>query len=162
VNTDVMFSSASDNWATPQALYDQYHADYGFTLDAAADETNHKCDDYLGPGGLVDDALTVEWTGYRVWLNPPYSRATDFLAHAARQSLENDVGSVILLPSRTDTKWFHNYVWYAPYQKPHPWVKAIQFLKGRVKFVSAAISEMTVTANSAPFPSLVVVLKGDW
>lgn len=159
-----MFSSASDTWGTPQALYDRYHADYGFTLDAAADAGNAKCEDYLGPGGLAEDALAVDWTGYRVWLNPPYSRAADFLAHATRQSVEHGVGSVILVPSRTDTKWFHRYIWCATYQRTQPHVKALHFLQGRVKFVSAdpAVLIRKGASNSAPFPSLVVVLNGDW
>lgn len=158
MNTDVMFSSASDLWATPQALFDSYNVTHRFTLDAAADETNHKCDDWLGPGGLIEDALSVDWMG-RVWLNPPYSMATEFLEHACRQSREHDVGSVILLPSRTDTKWFHTYVWYAPYQCVYPWVKELQFIKGRLKFGSPEGGAVT---NSAPFPSLVVTLDGDW
>lgn len=173
-----MFSSASDNWATPRALYDQYDDIYHFTLDGAADRTNHQCDEWLGPGGLSEDALSVEWTGHSVWLNPPYSRVREFLQHAIDQSLTHDVGTVLLLPSRTDTKWFHDCVWYAPYQAPYPWVKSVQFLKGRVKFnraddhayVSAGIGECNLCggsrkehlANSAPFPSLVVVLNGDW
>lgn len=158
MNTDVMFSKESDEWATPEALFRQYDETYHFTLDAAADEWNHKCPDWLGPGGLVEDALTVSWSGYRVWLNPPYSQATEFITHAVDESTRNDTGSVLLLPSRTDTKWFHNYVWYAPYQKLYPHVKAIHFIKGRVKFIPAG----NVPSSSAPFPSLVVVLKGDW
>lgn len=195
MNTDVMFSSASDLWATPQALYDQYHKFYQFTLDAAANEMNHKCEEWLGPGGLVEDALTVDWTGYRVWLNPPYSQATAFIAHATRQSRENNVGSVLLLPARTDTKWFHNHVWCAAYRMPYAHVKAMHFLKGRVTFTFHVTDEMRdvvralasvdeedvqdetglpkliiraikegrpEVAVGAPFPSLVVVLNGDW
>ena len=158
MNTDVMFSKESDCWGTPKEFYAKLNAEYRFTLDAAADGSNHLCDRWLGPGGLCDDGLSVDWGGERVWLNPPYSLATEFLAHAVKQSNENEVGSVILLPSRTDTRWFHNYVWYSAYQKPHPWVKSLNFIKGRLKFVSTK----EAAPNSAPFPSLLVTLRGNW
>lgn len=152
-----MFSKQSDQWATPDVLFQQYDELFRFTLDAAADETNHKVDDWLGPNGIAEDALAVDWSGWRVWLNPPYSRAAEFVAYACKQSVENEVGSVLLLPSRTDTRWFHHNIWYAPLQKAYPHVQAIHFLKGRVKFAYDG-----VVTNSAPFPSLVVVLRGDW
>jgi phage N-6-adenine-methyltransferase len=154
-----MFSKESDCWGTPDEFFKRCDAEYHFTLDAAADESNHKCDRWLGPGGEFPDALSLDWPGERVWLNPPYSMATEFLAHAVKQSNEHEVGSVILLPSRTDTKWFHNFVWYSAYQKPHPWVKSMNFIKGRLKFVNHAEPSNT---NSASFPSLLVVLRGDW
>lgn len=152
-----MFSKESDLWATPDALFRQYDEQFHFTLDAAANETNHKVDDYLGPGGMVDDALAVDWTGYRVWLNPPYSRATEFVEYACRQSNENNVGSVLLLPSRTDTRWFHHHIWCAAYQKPYGTVKALHFIKGRVKF-----ERDIPVQHGAPFPSIVVILNGEW
>jgi len=195
VNTDVMFSSVTDLWGTPAEFFRQYDEEYHFTLDAAADEHNHKCEDWLGPGGLADDALNVGWSGHRVWLNPAYSQCEAFVEKARYESVNNDVGSVILVPSRTDTKWFHNHIYCASYNCYYPWVKRVRWVKGRLKFTLHVSDEMRAqvmalarfeeadvqeetglpktiirairagrpeVAESAPVPSLVVVLKGDW
>ena len=164
MNTDVMFSKATDLWETPDELFEQFHRTQKFTLDAAADESNHKLDRWFGPGGIAEDALSVDWTGERVWLNPPYSQAKEFLAKAVHEQIMNGVPSCVLVPSRTDTKWFHEYVWSAPYCVVHPWVRKLHFLKGRVKFIQQADSELHFNIqnkpNSAPFPSLVIEIAG--
>ena len=71
MNTQVMFSSETDNWATPQGFFDQLNARFGFTLDPCADDQNHKCDRYFT---RHDDGLTQDWGGNIVFCNPPYGR----------------------------------------------------------------------------------------
>lgn len=70
MNTDLMFSSSTDMWATPPELYAALDAEFNFTLDACAVPENAKCPDYYTP---EQDGLTQPWPG-RVWCNPPYGR----------------------------------------------------------------------------------------
>lgn len=148
---NIHFSTGKDNWETPDELFTNLAALYDFVLDAAANETNHKCPVWFGPGGVVEDALTADWTHYLaegdIWLNPPYSRGlqSKFVIKAVKErdrALQTGAeGQVVcLLPARTDTKLFHEVV--LPHGK-------VTFLKGRVKFKGAA--------QGAPFPSMIVV-----
>lgn len=193
MNTDVMFSKVADLWGTPRDFFKRLHDEHQFTIDAAADEYNHQVDRWFGPGGIAEDALTVSWAGEKVWLNPPYSLAANFVEKAYRESKEHGVESVILLPSRTDTRWFHDFCWADLYCKPPSWVRKIHFVKGRLRFTLHVTDEMREVvsimagsseeeiqdatglpklilraiqdgapevAESAPFPSLVVVMRG--
>ena len=90
------------------------------------------------------DALTTLWMPRSYWCNPPYSRCREFVAKAAQERERVGALTVMLLPSRTDTRWFHDHVW----QKPGV---EIRFIKGRLKFGDGK--------NSAPFPSMVVVFR---
>ncbi len=148
----VHFSSKSDLWETPNDLFNRYDAHYHFILDAAANDTNHKCPRWLGPGGSAEDALLVDWLPFlevgNIWLNPPYSRGLQksFLDKVWRSRMERNrrrkaVGRIVcLLPARTDTKIFHDII------LPNG---QIEFLRGRVKFVGGK--------SAAPFPSMSVV-----
>ena len=147
MNSALMFSKAADEWATPDAFFDALHAEFHFTLDAAASEENHKTPDYLT---IEDDALTYSWTLNRaVWLNPPYSKCREFIAKAAEEARKG-VTVVCLVPSRTDTRWWHDYVWDVATNSPRPCVE-IRFVKGRLKFGGAT--------QGAPFPSVVIVFR---
>ena len=153
MNTDLMFSTGKDDWATPPEIFDPLNAEFRFILDGAANSENHKLPYWWGPGGLVFDALTVKnWrcVGGPIWINPPYSRGLQgrFIAKAAQESIEGAT-VVMLLPARTDTLAFHNCIWDRNRNEPRPWVSSVRFLKGRVRFVGAPAS--------APFPSLIVV-----
>ena len=146
----VVFSHQSDEWETPQALFDELDAEFHFTLDCAATEANRKCENWLGPGSPINtDALAHTPWGIFNWLNPPYSQVRAFVAKAA-QEVEYGCTTVLLLPARTDTRWWHGCVWDRPNRQCYPWA-SIRFLKGRLKFGGAT--------NGAPFPSVVVVMK---
>lgn len=134
-----LFSSASGDWETPQELFDVLNEEFHFTLDACATPLNTKC-----PVFYSEDSLDHTWPG-RVFCNPPYGRRIlDWVRHAYTESqhcLRNEV-VVMLLPSRTDTKWWHRWVMKAD---------EIRFIEGRLKFGGAK--------NSAPFPSCIVVFR---
>ena len=141
MNTDVMFSSATDNWSTPQDFFDKLNDEFHFTLDVCADENNHKCEHYYTK---EIDGLSRPWVG-TVWCNPPYGRKIGEWVRRAHFS--SHIGSatvVMLLPARTDTRWFHEYI----YNKSNT---EIRFIKGRLKFGGCK--------NSAPFPSMVVIFR---
>ena len=135
----VMFSSKSDEWETPQALFDQLNSEFHFTLDAAALPINAKCPRFFTP---TDDGLVQEWNG-TVWCNPPYGKTVGRWVEKANKSSLDGTTVVMLLPARTDTRWFHDFV----YGKA-----TIRFLRGRLKFGGSK--------NSAPFPSMVAIFYG--
>lgn len=134
----VIFSSKRADWATPQALFDELNREFGFTLDVAADDTNAKCARYYTQ---VDDGLLSPWSGV-VWCNPPYGPCVGDWVEKAYREAGRGVTSVLLLPARTDTAWFHAYVLN----------KAdIRFVRGRLKFSDGR--------GSAPFPSMIVIFR---
>ena len=121
MNTDVMFSSKTDLWETPQTFFDKLNQEFGFTLDACAVPDNAKCERYYTP---EQDGLSQPWDGV-VWCNPPYGREVGKWVRRGLMASENGAIVVMLLPARTDTKWFHDYI----YGKAE-----IRFVRGRLKF----------------------------
>lgn len=144
MNTGLMFSSKTDLWETPKYLFDELNREFNFTIDVAANEDNHKCVTWLGHwnDGSFTNGLQHDWAG-TVWCNPPYGRG---VGEWVKKAYESDATVVMLLPARTDTKWFHDYIYHK---------SEIRFIKGRLKFGGCK--------NSAPFPSMVVIFrnKGD-
>lgn len=133
----VHFSSATDLWATPQDFFDRLNQIFKFDLDVCALPENAKCGRYYTP---EIDGLSQEWTGV-VWMNPPYGRTIGAWVKKAFESAVCGATVVCLLPARTDTKWWHEF-----YKQGE-----VHFVKGRLKFGDSA--------NSAPFPSAVVVFR---
>lgn len=155
-----MFGKATDNWATPQDFFDELHREFRFQWDAAATQDNAKCGPYcyFGPDhgtGDYRDALAQEWRKYRtepierLYCNPPYSQCREFVAKAAAEAKHGAL-TVMLIPSRTDTRYWHDYVWDDVRHQPRPGVE-VRFIKGRLKFGNST--------NSAPFPSVVIVFR---
>lgn len=146
---DPLFSSAktggTDDWATPQWLYNKICqvANYGqpFNLDPCADGINAKCEKFYT---IADDGLKQPWAPYKTFfVNPPYSDIKKWTKKTYDESqmfTEYTDNGVLLIPARTDTTWWHDYVTKA---------REIFFLRGRVKFGDSK--------NSAPFPSAVII-----
>ena len=136
----VLFSSANEVWATPQDFFDKLNDEFHFTLDPCALPENAKCKKFFTP---EDNGLSQNWGGAKVFCNPPYGRKIgDWVRKCYEESLKPNTTVVMLIPARTDTAWFHDYV----YGKAE-----IRFIRGRLKF-----GGMT---NSAPFPSMVVIFR---
>lgn len=134
-----LYSSEDSSWATPQDIYDKLNRMFGpFNLDPAASDENHKCEKYYTRS---DNGLRQSWYGHSVFLNPPYGR--EIFRWMRKCAIERFNTKVIcaLIPCRTDTIWFQEYVF------KH--VAELYFVKGRIKFKDAN--------NSAPFPSAVVI-----
>ena len=135
-----MFSSKTDLWSTPMDFFNKLNEKYRFTLDPCANEENHKCDKYYT---LKDDGLSQSWAGERVFCNPPYGSAiSHWVKKCHDENKNNGTFIVLLIPSRTDTRYFHDYI-YHQYE--------IEFIKGRLKFGNSK--------GSAPFPSMIVIFK---
>jgi len=141
MNTKVMFSSKKTEWETPRALFDELNREFGFTLDVCALPENAKCDLFFAP---KTDGLSQSWKGHMCWMNPPYGREIGKWVKKAYEESQRGATVVCLLPARTDTRWFHDYI----YGKAE-----IRFLRGRIKFVGSE--------NSAPFPSMIVIYRGE-
>lgn len=140
MKTEVMFSSKTDEWSTPQDLFDKLNEEFHFDLDVCASETNHKCALYYD---RKQDGLKMPWKEHVVWCNPPYGREIGKWVHAAiLEHITNGTTIVMLLPARTDTKWFHDDIL--------GWAE-IRFLRGRLKFGGSK--------NSAPFPSMLAIYR---
>ncbi|KAA6313545.1 hypothetical protein EZS27_035698 [termite gut metagenome] len=114
-------SSNTDLWETPQDLFDNLDAQYRFTLDVCAIPQNVKCLRYYTP---KQDGLLQDWKGI-CWMNPPYGREIIKWVKKAYESSLVGTTVVALLPARTDTVWFWEYVYHKA---------KITFVQGRLKF----------------------------
>ena len=133
----VHFSSKKDDWGTPTAFFDRLNDRFKFDRDVCASPENAKCVNYWT---VEDDALSQTRKGY-CWMNPPYGRQIGEWVKKAYDSAQSGEATVVcLIPSRTDTKWWHDYVMKAD---------TLWFVRGRLRFHGAP--------NSAPFPSAVAV-----
>lgn len=140
---NVHFSSKTVEWETPQELFDQLNKEFNFQFDVCASKENAKCERYYTK---EENGLTKNWSFYggTKWMNPPYGREIGEWVRKAYMWKKHGVKTVALLPARTDTKWFHNYI----YKKDNV---EIRFIKGRLKFGNSK--------NSAPFPSMIVIFR---
>lgn len=136
----VLFSSKETVWSTPQDFFNKLNEEFDFTIDVCALPENAKCKRYFTP---EDDALKQKWTG-TCFCNPPYGREIGQWVEKASKSADEGATVVMLLPARTDTKWFHNYV----YGKAE-----IRLVAGRLKFGGSK--------NNATFPSMVVIFRSE-
>jgi len=139
INAGLMTSNSGE-WETPQSFFDRLNKIYRFDLDAAASHENAKCSSYYTK---EDDALTQPWPG-RVWCNPPYGREVAAFVEKGWKAAQHQrtLIVVMLLPARTDTRWWHEWVMRA---------KLIYLVRGRLRFVGAP--------SSAPFPSAVALFQ---
>lgn len=136
-----LFSSNSDEWNTPQDLYDRLNAEFNFTLDPCTNGENSKCDKFYT---VNDNGLNQSWFGESVFCNPPYSNISNWVEKCFREVYGGGCKcAVLLIPARTDTRYFHKYIYHK---------SEIRFIKGRLKFSNSK--------NSAPFPSMVVIFRG--
>lgn len=139
---DVHFSSKCSSWNTPVEVFEYWNDVFQFELDAAASSENALCKSFYS---IDDDSLSKRWTDFfSVWCNPPYGRDLYKWIRKAFHSSLNGTNVVLLLPARTDTKWFHEIVL--------PYAYEVVFIKGRLKFSGSK--------HNAPFPSMVIIFLG--
>lgn len=137
-----LFSSEKQDWCTPQQFFDELDAEFHFVLDAAATHQNSKCKRCFTP---EDDGLIQNWDmGGAVYCNPPYGKEIGLWVKKAYEEAQKGTTIVMLIPARTDTKYFHEYIYHKA---------EIRFVKGRLKFTD----ENGTLKGTAPFPSMVVI-----
>ena len=133
-----LFSSNTDEWATPSSTFAELDAEFHFTLDPCATDQNHKCARYYT---REQDGLAQDWGGEKVFCNPPYGRAIkDWVRKCHDEARKPDTLVVLLIPARTDTAYFHDYIYHK--------AREVRFIRGRLHFNDA---------GPAPFPSMIVV-----
>ncbi len=142
MNKELMFSSKKDDWETPQSFFDELDAKYKFNWDLASSDANAKCVNHFTVG---DNSLSQDWSVLEgnLWLNPPYGRdLKHWVKKAYESSINRDGALVMLIPSRTDTSYWHDYI----FDKAE-----IKFIRGRLKFESGGVA-----SQPAPFPSALI------
>lgn len=135
--TSGMFSSRSDEWATPQYVFNILNEEFKFQLDVCATKENAKCTIFFDK---QVDGLKQEWSPFRCWMNPPYGNNIKLWMKKAHIESQKGALVVCLIPSRTDTKWWHEHAMKS---------SEIRFISGRLSFGNEK--------QSAPFPSSVVI-----
>jgi phage N-6-adenine-methyltransferase len=139
-----IFELARDDWTTPPELFAELDAEFHFTLDPCSSHENALCTKHYT---METDGLKRSWHGERVFMNPPYGREVGrWVAKAYRENQEAEKWQTLvvgLVPSRTDTAWWHDYI---------EGKAEVRFIRGRLKFGGKR-------RNPAPFPSAVVVWR---
>lgn len=135
----VLYSRNSDEWETPDEVFKKLNAEFNFTLDPCSDGHNSKCKKFYTK---AEDGLKQNWGGETVFCNPPYSKIKDWIIKAYKESLKPNTVVVMLIPARTDTRWFHEYVYHR---------SEVRLIAKRIKFSNSKYN--------APFPSMLVIYR---
>ena len=147
-----LFTSTTDEWPTPQILFDSLHDEFNFTLDPCASSENAKCSNFYT---REDNGLEQPWHG-SVFMNPPYGREMRKWIAKAYEESRKGATVICLIPARTDTRYWHEYVMKAA---------EVRFIRSRLHFDNTRHQERKAegkaTAHNAPFPSVVVVFRGN-
>lgn len=139
MNKKALFTSNSDEWETPLELYTRLNKRFKFTLDPCSTKENHLCDKYYTK---EENGLCKSWKGETAFVNPPYSEIKLWVEKCYKEYETNGTTVVMLIPSRTDTRYFHDYIYHKA---------EIEFIKGRLHFSNSK--------NGAPFPSMIVIYE---
>ncbi len=147
LNRDLMFSNKNNAWCTPRDFFDELNKEFHFTLDPCCMQKSALCTKFYTP---KEDGLKQSWDDEIVFVNPPYGREIGKWVKKASEAKGGTV--VMLIPSRTDTRYFHDYI----YNKAE-----IRFIKGRLKFVDMDYEgkEEDRKMSPAPFPSMLVIFN---
>ena len=142
MNTDLMFSSNDDSWETPPSLFNVLDMEFNFTLDPCCTKQTAKCKKFFTK---EEDGLIQDWSKDVVFVNPPYGREIGKWVEKSYNEAKKGAKVVMIIPSRTDTKWFHDFI----YNKAE-----IRFLKGRIRFL-----QNKKELNAAPFPTMLIIFN---
>lgn len=138
-NIQGCFSSKTTEWATPSDLFEKLDKEFHFNLDPCCTHENAKCEVHFTK---EEDGLKQSWGGYNVFCNPPYgSDIKHWVRKCYEESRKPNTTVVLLIPARTDTSYFHDYIYHK--------VREIRFIRGRLHFNDSP--------QGAPFPSMIVI-----
>jgi len=140
-------TTTSTTWNTPIFLFDKLNKEFEFTLDPCSTIKSAKCVTFYTK---KENGLNQDWEGHSVFMNPPYGREIkEWVKKAYNESLKANTIVVGLIPARTDTRYWHEYIFNKAFD--------IRFLKGRLKFEKAN----GTTIGPAPFPSAIIIWSSD-
>ena len=131
------YTSGTDLWATPVKVFEELDAEFHFNLDPCAVAENAKCERYFTP---EQDGLAQDWGGATVFCNPPFSQMARWVRKCYEESLKPGTKVVMLIPARTDTRYFHDWIYHKA---------ELRFIRGRLHYNDGP--------QGAPFPSMVVI-----
>ncbi len=137
-NNSALYIAETDEWETPQDFFNRLAKEFRFTLDVCASNKNTKCKRHFTKR---QDGLSKKWTGV-CWMNPPYGTEINKWVRKAYQSARTGATVVCLIPARTDTRWWHNFVMRS---------SEIRLIEGRLRFGGSV--------ENAPFPSAIVIFR---
>jgi phage N-6-adenine-methyltransferase len=141
-------------YVTPPEIFNPLNEEFCFELDAAAEDWNAKCKRYYT---REDDGLSKPWAK-RTWCNPPYGKDVGrWVEKAHREAVKGNI-SVLLLPSSTNTKWWHDYIWDSARHAPYRGVQ-VRFVKGRIPFLVRGSDGALVRAGNPSVNSVIVVFR---
>jgi site-specific DNA-methyltransferase (adenine-specific) len=136
----VLFSSNTEDWETPSDFFKTLDEEFHFTLDPCATPSNAKVERYYTK---EDNGLAKDWGGEVVFCNPPYGKKiVEWVKKSRDEGKKPGTTVVMLIPARTDTTYFHDYIYGQA---------EIRFIRGRLRFGGSK--------NAAPFPSMLVIYK---
>jgi phage N-6-adenine-methyltransferase len=135
--TSGLFTSRTEEWETPQYVFSILNKEFNFQVDVCATSENAKCKAYFDK---QVDGLKQEWSPFRCWMNPPYGKNISHWMKKAYQESQRGAMVVCLVPSRTDTRWWHEWAMKAG---------EVRLIAGRLSFGNSE--------QSAPFPSSIVI-----
>ncbi len=142
---NIHFSSDDQTWTTPKDFFDKLDEEFNFTLDPCCTIETSKCKEYFTP---LEDGLKQSWQDHTVFMNPPYGREIKhWIKKAHDEFIKGNCKIVALIPSRTDTTYWHSYIFPLYYDHKI----GIRFIKGRLKFGDSK--------NPAPFPSALIIFR---
>jgi site-specific DNA-methyltransferase (adenine-specific) len=134
-----MMSSKTNEWSTPQNIFDDLDQEFHFTLDPCCTHENAKCEKHYT---ITENGLIQDWSKDIVFMNPPYGRKIGHWIKKAYEASLEGATVVCLIPSRTDTAYWHDYVMTCE----------IRYIRGRLYFGDGT--------GPAPFPSAIVIFRG--
>ncbi len=135
-----LYSRRTEEWPTPRQFFDALHCEFHFSLDPCATTRNATCRRYFTK---AQDGLLQDWGTHVVFCNPPYGPTMCEWARKCYQASLQGATVVLLAHARTDTRWFHDWVYGRAAE--------LRFIRGRLRFGDGK--------QSAPFPSLVAVFR---
>ena len=141
-NYKYWYKKKSMEWTTPGKLFKELDNEFNFTLDPCSTHSNALCFKHYT---IEEDGLNQDWSNEIVFMNPTYGREiSKWIKKAYLESL-NNATVVCLLPCRTDTRYWHEYILM--------YAKEIRYIKGRLKYGNSKIN--------APFSSAIVVFSSE-
>lgn len=151
-----LFSSNKQGWGTPPDLWKELNDEFHFQLDAATNDKNPLGTPYYYTEEMDGLAEENKWLN-PTYVNPPYGRGiVNWVRRASIESVNNKILTVMLIPARTDTKWFHDWIWDRELAEPQ-FPLVIRFLKGRLRMFDYETNSMS--KHTAPFPSMIVLFQ---
>ena len=134
------FEFKENDYKTPPVLYQKALDRWGveeFILDTCCTDRNIPAQIYYRGGDI--DGLDVLWTDYS-WCNPPYNECKKWIEKAYKENLQG-CRIAMLIPVRTETKYWHDYILYNPRV-------TIEWLRKGYKFLNKDNEEMGVFKNA--------------